>query len=150
MTLEVDHRRLAVEAFNHVWKLLEKHDRTPEEDDELVHEAHASTYHWLKAPEGRAENRVRGEWICSRTYAALGRAEPALHHARRCLELCEQHAVADFDLAYAYEAHARAYAVAGDEERARRYAAAAREAGERIAEADDRELFFSDLAELAR
>ena len=46
--------------------------------------------------------------------------------------------------------NARAYAVAGDEERARRYAAAAREAGERIAEADDRELFFSDLVELAR
>ncbi len=148
MSREVDHRQLAVDAFNHVWTLLEKDDRTPDEDDELLHEAHASTYHWLKAPECRPENRVRGEWISSRVYATLGRGEPALHHARRCLELCEQHAVADFDLAYAYEAHARASAVVGDDERARRYAAAAREAGERIADADDRELLFGDLATL--
>ena len=30
---------------------------------------------------------ARGENQCARAYAALGRAEPALHHANRCLDL---------------------------------------------------------------
>ena len=81
----------------------------------------------------------------------LGRPEPALHHARRCLELCQENEAEldDFDLPYAYEALARAHAVAGDDEAARRYAALAREAGERILEPDDREHFLEDLATLS-
>ena len=143
-----DHRRLAVELFNFVWTLLEKPDRTQADDDTMVHAAHASRYHWGEA--GTAVNLARGEWQVSRVYATLGRAEPALHHAHRCLELCQQHEAEldDFDLPYAYEALARAHAVAGDEDAAERYAGLAREAGERIAEADDREHFLADLASL--
>jgi hypothetical protein len=78
-TSGVDHRRLAVELFNHVWTLLELASRTPEQDDELVHAAHASRWHWSKA--GTTVNLARGEWQISRVYAVLGRAEPALWHA---------------------------------------------------------------------
>jgi DNA-binding transcriptional MerR regulator len=145
---DVDHRQLGVDAFNHVWTLLEKEERTPAEDDELLHEAHASTYHWLKAPECRPENRARGEWICSRVYAVLGRGEPALHHARRCLELCEEHEIGDFDLAYAHEALARAYLASGDEAAHRRHVSLALEAGAGIADPEDKELFQSDLQDL--
>ena len=55
-------------------------------------------------------NLARGEWQCSRVYAVLGRAEPALWHARRCVELDEAGAEGreDWDLAAAYEAMARA------------------------------------------
>ena len=45
--------------------------------------ARASRFHWGEV--GEPVNRVRGEWQCSRVYAVLGRAEPALWHARRCL-----------------------------------------------------------------
>ena len=61
--VELDHRQLGVDLYNDAWRLLEK-ERTPEEDDELLHQAHASTYHWLKAPECEPKNRARGEWIC--------------------------------------------------------------------------------------
>jgi hypothetical protein len=69
---------------------------------------------------GTIANRARSEWQCSRVYAVLGRSEPALHHARRCLELCESapDEMADFDLPFALEAMARAHAVAGDEDAA--------------------------------
>src|SRR5439155_394862 len=77
----------SVDLFNRAWKLLENPDRTPAEDDELLHCAHASRYHWIGA--GTQVNAARGEWQCSRVYAVLGRGEPALHHARRCLELAE-------------------------------------------------------------
>ena len=148
-SIQPNHRTLGVDTFNHVWTLLGTDRSTPEQDDELLHEAHASAYHWLKAPECTPENRARSEWLCARVYAVLGRAEPALHHARRSLALCEQHAIGDFDLAYAYEALARASRVAGDDAGAATYLQQARAAGESIAEPDDRELFESDIAEVA-
>jgi len=139
-------RRLAVDCFNRAWTLLRLETRTPEQDDELIHCAHASRHHWGEV--GTAANRGRGEWQCSRVYAVLGRGEPALHHARRCLALVEQHpdAMEDWDLPFAYEALARAAAVAGDAAAARDWLERARRAGERIAEEEERELLASDLA----
>lgn len=145
-TIDTDHRSLGVALYNDTWRLLEK-ERTPEEDDELLHQAHASAYHWLKAPECEPKNRARSEWLCSRAYAVLGRAEPALHHAERCLAIAEAgpEAMDDFDLPFAYEALARAYAVAGDGNEASRYAVEARTASSRIVDPEDRELVLSDL-----
>ena len=112
----------------------------------MVHMAHASRYHWEESRLGGPANDARGEWQVSRVYSVLGRAEPALYHARRCLEICEANGIGDFDLAFAYEALARASAVAGDGEAARGYVDQARAAREGIAEDDDRELFDADLA----
>jgi hypothetical protein len=137
-------RRLAVDLFNHVWTLLETTERTVEQDDEMVHAAHASRFHWGEI--GEPANLARGEWQCSRVYAVLGRGEPALHHARRCLEVCQKHEIGDWDLAFAYEALARASRVAGDLEGRERYAALGRKAGIQIVEAGDRELFEADMA----
>lgn len=39
-------RALAVGLYNRCWELLEIPDRTPEQDAELIHAAHASRYHW--------------------------------------------------------------------------------------------------------
>ncbi|MDQ4026352.1 MAG: hypothetical protein M3217_12830, partial [Actinomycetota bacterium] len=96
------------------------------------------------------ENRARSEWQCSRVYAVLGRAEPALHHAGRCLELCEEHGIGDWDLAFAHEALARAYAVGGEADNATRHEALARQLGGQIAEDDDREHLFESLETLPR
>lgn len=136
-------RALGIELFNRTWALLESPGR---DADELLHCAHASAYHWLQA--GTVANRARSEWQCSRVYAVLGRPEPALHHARRCLELCESapDEIEEFDLPFAYEALARAHAVAGDEAEAREWLGRARAAGERISDEDDRVLLESDLA----
>lgn len=141
----VDHRRLGVDLFNRTWKLLEKR-RAREDDDELLHCAHASAYHWLHA--GTAANRARSEWQCSRVYAVLGRPEPALHHARRCLEICEAspEALEDWDLPFAYEALARAHALAGDAPEARRRLERAHELAGAVADDDDRRLLEADLA----
>jgi hypothetical protein len=137
------HRKLAVDLFNHVWTLLEKPQRTVEEDDEMVHAAHASRYHWGVV--GKPVNLARGEWQVSRVYATLNRPEPALYHARRSLEICQQNGLGDFDLAYAYEALARASSIAGYVASSRRYIEFALQAGEQIAEQDDKELFLSDM-----
>ncbi len=139
-------RRLAADCFNKAWTLMEKQGRTREDDDEMVHCAHASAYHWSQV--GTAVNRARGEWQCSRVYAILGRAEPALHHARRCLELVEASPVEmeEFDLPAAYEALARAHSVAGDVGEARRYVELGREVTAKITDDDDKRLMEADFA----
>jgi DNA-binding transcriptional MerR regulator len=139
-----DRRQLAVDLFNHVWTLLERTDRSPLEDDEMLHAAHASRYHWGEV--GEPVHLARGEWQCSRVYAILDRGEPALWHARRCLGLCEEHGIGDFDIAFAWEAIARASAVAGDRAASADALGRARELSAAIAEDEDRELLLSDLA----
>ena len=137
------HRKFAVDAFNGTWALLLKRRRTPEEDDRMIHMAHASRHHWGVV--GEPVNFSIGEWQLSRVYAVLGREEPATLHARRCLAVCEEHGLGDFALAYAYEALARADAVAGRKRDFHRHRELAIQAGERIVEADDRALFRNDL-----
>jgi hypothetical protein len=91
-------------------------------------------------------NVARGEWQVSRVYSVLGRAEPAHWHAQRCLDICQDRGIGDFDIAYAWEALARAAKVAGQDDEMNRYLAKARAAAVSIKEEDDRQQFNSDLA----
>lgn len=141
-----DHRRIGRELFNHVWTLLETPDRTPEQVDDLIHAAHASRYHWTIG--GEPAHHARGEWQCARVYSVLGRAEPALWHARRCVELCQHFGLGDWDLAAAYEGMARALSVAGDAAGAADWKARAQAALADVADPDDREPIAADLATL--
>jgi hypothetical protein len=138
----IDHRRLGVDLFNETWRLI----RSREDDEAMVNAAHASAYHWSRAADCRPENRARSHWQLSRVYTIVGRAEPALHHARSCLDLCERHGLVDWDLAFAYEALARAHRVAGDDEAADAYRG--RAVAVEIADPEDRELLQADLATL--
>lgn len=142
------HRGLGVALFNHVWTLLEKPERSPAETDEMIHAAHASRFHWSRADGSEPVNLARGEWQCSRVYAVLGRGEPALWHARRCLAINEAAGTADWDIASAYEALARASAVAGDDAAARDWKGKATAALDGIADQDDRDVIEGDLATL--
>ncbi len=142
--LALIHRRLAVDLFNQVWTLLEQPTRTPEEDDTMLHTAHASRYHWGVV--GTPVNLARGEWQVARVYAVLGRAEPARYHARRCLDICTEQGIGDFDIAFAHEALARALAVGGDQTTAAYHLRQARLLAALIAEDEDREIVLADLA----
>ena len=109
----------------------------------MIHAAHASCYHWSQA--GTALNLARGEWQISRVYSVLGRSEPALYHANRSLQICQENGFGDFDLAFAYEVLARAASVSGDKQALKENLALTKEAGEQIAEQDDKDNFFSEL-----
>ena len=136
-------RQIGVELFNATWRLIESRA-----DDELMlHMAHASAYHWAVAPECLPENRARGEWLVSRVSALCGLVDAARLHAESCLGWCERHGLADWDLAFAYEALARAAALARDSEECARFVERARAVA--IEDADDRELLERDLDSLA-
>jgi tetratricopeptide (TPR) repeat protein len=135
----------AIYFHSKTWELLEKAQRTKEEDERLIDYAHASLAHWRAA--GTAVRHQRGEWLLARTYSVLGRPREALEHAYRCAEILQGNLseMEDFDFAFVYEAVARAHAVAGERAEAERFLQKAREAGEKIAEQEDRETFFKEL-----
>jgi hypothetical protein len=140
-------RKLAAGLYNEVWRLMELAERTPEQTDAMIHAAHASRHHWAQV--GAHPNLGRGEWLCSRVYWVLGRPEPALWHAHRCLELLEAAEDAeDWDLPAAYEGLARAYKVAGNDAEASKWAARGRESAAAISDPEDREQIEKDLRAL--
>jgi hypothetical protein len=141
-----EHRQLGIELYNRTWELLE----AGTDPDETVHAAHASAYHWLHAAAATPANRARSHWLCSHVYAVLGRPEPALHHGERCLALVEgaPEEMEEFDLPSAYEALARANAVAGNTAEAERFLELGRTEVAKMTDADDREHLESQLASI--
>jgi len=75
----------------------------------------------------------------------LGRREPALYHAKQCLKLIEENDIGDFDLAFDYEAVARASALLQNKEDFEKYNELALKAGKEIKEKEDKDYFFEDL-----
>jgi hypothetical protein len=144
-TIEEAHREFGKQANNRVWQLLGQGGRTEAEDDEMVEAAHASNYHWRAI--GTPVNHQRGEWLLAHVYTILEEADPALKHARRCLEITNAHPdqMADFDVAYAYEGNSRALGLNGQIDEACTYYDKAKSAGDAIANAEDKEIFMGDF-----
>ncbi|MFX1453275.1 MAG: hypothetical protein ACFFCM_20745 [Promethearchaeota archaeon] len=142
------HEKIAKSTFNKTWDFLDKKDRTEEDNLNMIHTVHTSRYHWgILVSEGKGGpiNLQRGEWIISRVYSILKHGEPALYHAKKCLELTEENDIGDFDLAFAYEAMARASALSKNKKEFEKYFKLAKEAGEKIKKKGDKDYFFEDL-----
>jgi hypothetical protein len=139
------HRHFAIQFNGMTWDLLDKAERTKEDDERMLYSAFASCRHWLEA--GTGVHHQRGEWMITRVYSVLGLGQVAVRHANRCLELTEEHAgeMEDFDRAFAYEAAARANAVAGNRDEALKYIELAEKAGEAIADEQSKEIFVGDF-----
>ncbi|HEU4841836.1 MAG TPA: SRPBCC family protein [Ilumatobacteraceae bacterium] len=138
------HRQQAIDANNATWELLDVAERTPDEVDDLLARAYTAAFHWRRAARRGPENAVRASWLISHVHAVLGQGDLALHHADRALATATAAGLADFDLAYAHEARARALACLD-----RRVEAAAELAAARaipIADDEDRTVLLGDLA----
>ena len=135
-------KTLAAAAHGEAWQLLDKPERTPAEDEAMIGAAHKSLHLWERV--GTFVEAQRGNWLVARAYLAAGLAEPALEFARRTMEITSKHRdeLKDFDLAFAKEIAARAWAMAGNKTRAAAHHADARKLGEAIADAEDRKEFF--------
>ena len=140
------HRRMAAETFNATWEYLDKEMRSSEENDMMVHAAHASRYHWSRV--GTPLEFERGDWQLSRVYSTLGKGTEALHYAKHCLATCLENEIGDFDLAFAYEAMARAHAVLEQWDQAQLYIENAQKAAVSIGKDEDRKYFLGELGTL--
>jgi hypothetical protein len=139
-------RKLAATLFNRTWDLLAKSRRTAAEREEMIHSAHASRYHWGRV--GGPGNLSIAEWQLSRVYSVLRRAEPALYHAHRCRVISVRSHLDPFFIGYAYEALARASAIAGKRGDRNRYLREARRFLGQIPDRENRGLLLADLGTL--
>jgi hypothetical protein len=139
-----EHEQCGRALFNYVWTFLEKPQRTQRETDLMIHACHAMWLHWSKV--GKPVNLARAEWQLARVYAVAGLPERAVHHGRHCLEICQADGLGAFDLACAYEALARAHAIAGDARQRSACFALAHEAAAQITDEEERRLALADLA----
>lgn len=137
------HHQMGVDYFNQSWSLLEKPDRNKADEDLLINMVHASLFHWRHL--NQPINVLRGEWMIAHVYTLLKHKESALYHAHNTLHWAEVAKAEDWDLAYAYEAMARAQALLGNREEFSKYLEMALEAGKNIKEEGDRKQFEADF-----
>jgi len=140
------HRSQGVTANNAIWDGLGKPDdeRSADDDEQMTAAAYAAFYHWGRATGAGPVNVARGQYMIAKVWVARGNGPLALHYADLTMATCLANDLADFDLAYAHEARARALALLGnvDEARAERAAAVAVP----VADPQDLEIVEGDLA----
>ena len=140
------HRTQGIAANNGTWDWLAKPDgeRTVDDEEQMTLSAYAAAYHWARAARSGPANLARANWLLSRVWVVRGNGPLALHHADIVMSTCVENGLVDFDLAYAYEARARALACLGrlDEAAAERAAAVATP----VIDDEDRSIVESDLA----
>lgn len=143
--LNAAHRYFSAHCFNQAWELIEKPNRTPSEDEQMIQIILASIWHWAQRPDCTPTNLSIGYWQTARIYALLGQAENARRCAQLCLEASQQPGVEPFYLAYAYEALARAEITAGEKGRAYGYLTEARRLAGEIKDESSRAALLADL-----
>ncbi|PCJ62159.1 MAG: hypothetical protein COA79_05580 [Planctomycetota bacterium] len=143
--MENAHKILGPSINNITWELMEKENRSEEEDDLMIDAAHASCFHWHYA--GTHVHHQRGEWMIARVYTILGFKMESMRHAKRCLSITKEfpNEMENFDWAFAYECFARAYALSGNKEEALKYKKEALNAGSNCKDPEDREVFESEF-----
>jgi hypothetical protein len=140
---EAAHRYFSAYCFNRTWDLLEKPDRTPADDEEMIQSCLASLWHWSQRPDCTAREKSIGTWQAARVYAVLKQAEFARRYAEMALEYAQNQP--PFYRAYAYEALARSAAAAGSRDQARKFLELSQVLASQVEDDEDRALILADL-----
>ena len=147
--LAVAHKYFAADCFNRTWGFIEKTDRAPEDDEQMLLLTFASSWHWSQREDCAPTNVSVGYWQISRVFAILGQADNARRYGQLSLEALKDQTGLPFYFGYAYEALARAEMVAGDKARMEEHLARAREFAEKVPYPDSKKLLVDDLASIA-
>ena len=140
------HKYFSANCFNKAWDLIDKEQRTQEEDEQMIRLSLASHYHWTQRPDYSNAGASIGYWQTSRIYAILGQAQNAMRYGQLCLEASQGDDIEPFFLGYAYEALARAAAVAGNHQAMNTYLDNARAAANEVEKDDNRKMLLDDLS----
>jgi len=139
------HHYMGIEMNIQTWNLIGKEDRNEQDDVRMVNFAQASLYHWRKSHKYEPVNEQRGLWMLSRVHAVLDKGKKALSYANEASRLTNELDLKDFDLAYSYEALARANAALDNKKECVKWLEKAQEASTLIQREEDKKHFISDL-----
>jgi tetratricopeptide (TPR) repeat protein len=140
------HKFYSAGCFNQAWDLIDKPQRSAEENESMIQLAHAALWHWSQRPDCSDKNLSIGYWQLSRIHALLGDGPTAGKYAKICLEKTPKDDA--FLLGYAFEALARAELTQGNPDKAKEHHAEASRLSKGIQEAESKQLLLSDLESL--
>ena len=140
------HRHFSTHCFNLAWELMEKKDRSADDDEQLIRLVHASLWHWSQRTDCSNRNLSIGYWQASRAYVLIGQTESARRYAK--LSLKSTPPDDEFCLGYACEAMARAELLANNRPTAEEFLTLARRHCDNVADAESRQSLLSDLESL--
>ncbi len=141
--LQVAHKFFAAQCFNEVWGLIDKADRSPEENEGMIRLCQASIWHWTQRDDCTPQNLSVGFWQASRVFALIGDGDAARRYGQ--LSLMNTANDQPFYVGFAYEALARAEAVCGNREKKDEYLAKARATLAQIEDEESRKMLGADL-----
>ena len=145
LDVEAAHKHFSAACYNQAWELLDKADRSAEEDEQMLRLSVASHWHWTQRKDYTATSASVAYWQTSRIYAVLGQAENARRYARLCLTASKEEGVESFYLGYAHEALARAEQLAGNREEMAAHLDEARRIADQVADPDAKKWLLDDL-----
>jgi len=144
MSLTIEqHKAIAIDLFNETWDLIDKKDKTVDEELEMIRKAHASRYHWGHA--GDFINWSRGDWQLSRVYAELKDGENALKYALSNERIHAKYELDGFDAAFVHEALARSYSILEKNDLKNFHLGKATALAQKINKEEDRKYVLSEL-----
>ena len=137
------HKYFSAACFNQVWDLIDKTDRTEEENRQMILLNQASIWHWSQRADCNDENFSIGYWQLSRIYTLINDADNALKSANLCMQFSNE--LSEFYLGYAFEAVARAQSLAGNTDKATEALEEAKSLSEKIRDEESKKMLMDDL-----
>lgn len=101
-----------IECNNRAWALSESRTRTPAEDDEMLHTAHAAVLHWSKV--GTAHNVALGHMLLGQVHALAGSGTLARRYAQQAFDYVMSRESPAWEVAFVHAILANAAAKTGD------------------------------------
>lgn len=132
-------RRFAAGANNRSWTLAEQVSRTPAEDAEMLHAAHASRYLW--GPIGTEKNLASADLLLGQVHALLGLGQTAMPYAQSAFEYFTSRQSEAGELAFAHAVRANAAHASGEHDLHRDSYAKALEFADALTLPEDRKIF---------
>jgi hypothetical protein len=137
-------RNFGAALFNQTWELIEKPERTEDDDIAMLLSAASSRWHWGRA--GGPGEIASGDWQVAHVLSLMGEGGLAMRFARRNLATAEAEGWTGWRLASAHEGMARAYAAQGDADGRAQHVAACEAALADEPDEDDRKVIADQLA----
>lgn len=132
-------RHFAIECNNRAWRLSESTSRTPDEDEEMLHAAHAAALHWGQV--GTALHQARATMLLAHVHALRGDGMAAMKYADESFAYVMEHESPAWELAFAHAVLANAAAAAGKRELHSKHYERAQTLGEALPDAEERSIF---------
>lgn len=132
-------RWFAIESNNRAWRLAEALSRSPADDEEMLHCAHAAALHWGRI--GTELHKARATMLLGHVHALLGHGDSATRFARRAFDFVATHESPAWEVAFAHAVLANAAAAAGQREAHLEHYERARALGEALSDPEDRAIF---------